>query len=271
MAEEAAPQTGAPVGGQDPAQPTQQEAAPAAPAPQIGAGPWADDLRQAFTDPVQAAQVDQFLRGKVQPRMTQLEQQLAEQQQARQLLEAFDTDPNRAYIDLSRQLYGDEYANALTAQLYQSEQEQQYQPVQQQPQDPYAALPPEVRQIVEERQLAQQQAEYDRAKAEFLSSSPQYADIDSNLFDPFVGAADTWEQAVDMYRAWAAKYAEAHGATQQQQTEEQQTPPPTLGSQGGQVAAVPAVKQYGSLDEAIEDAFKTGQIGQVTPPPPTIR
>lgn len=263
MAEEPAP-----TQGQDPAQqiqqtPVAQAPPPAAPAPvqpAAGAGPWDQDLRQSFTDPAIQAQVDNFLRSRVQPRMTQLEQQVAQASEAQALYTALNEDPQNTYIEISRAVYGDEYANALQAQVAAEQQapQQQYEQVQTQQAQ---GLDPRVEAMVNDYETQQQQAAYDAAKAEFLTN-PAYADIKSDLFDPFVGAAETWEQAADMYRSWAANAAQAVAPTP---PATQETAPPVMGNQGGGTSEQP-VQQKQSLHEAIDDWASTRGQNDTAPP-----
>lgn len=252
-----------PGGVQDPVQ--SQQAAPAqqtAPVQQTqlptpGPAPWSEELQTRF-DPQTAAQVDAYLRQTWQPRVTQLEQRYAETENARQMLDAFNTDPDAANVAVNRQLYGNEYGDQLAAALGRTDllvnpqgaapQQPQYQqPAPQQPQQ--VELPPEYKSALDAMVEQQQQQQYDAAKADFLKD-PQYADIDSDLFDVFVGNAETWDEAVSMYRAWDAQHAARY-----QPAPEQQLAPPVIGSQaGGAPGSTPSAPRE-TLNEAIDAIF----------------
>ena len=262
-----------PVPGQDPVQQTpptpaaEPVASPPAPiptsAPVAGPAPWQTDLEQSFQDPQVRAQVDAYLRSNIQPQMTRLEQTNAE---ARQMYDAFQSDPDAANIAVNRQLYGDEYGDQLAASINRPDQMVNAPaavadvPTQQAPQEP-AAVPPEIQQMYDEWSETRQQKQYDEAVEAFLTD-PQYADIDRNLFDPFVSGAETWEDAVGNYRAYAAHFA-ANGSSNEQPPQ----PPPTIGSGAvggpGTTAAVP----HETLNEAIEGIFSENAPN---PAPPTL-
>lgn len=252
--------------------PVQSQAAPAAPAEPVappappqqtpGPAPWTQELQTRF-DPQTAAQVDNYLRTTWQPRMTQLEQQAAEAEQARQLVEALQRDPEAYNVDLNRQMYGDQYADQLAASIgrtdlmvgqpYQQQVAPQQQAAQQQ-----AQMDPRLERMLSSWEEEQQQRQYTEAKADFLSD-PQYADINSELFDVFVGSAETWEEAVNTYRAWAAHYAQQNAPEQQQQLA-----PPTLNSEaGGTPGSTPSLPRE-TLDEAIDSIFNENK--PIAPP-----
>lgn len=238
--------------------------------PQPGPAPWQNDLQQAF-DPETAARVDAFLRSNVQPRMTQYEQQLAQARDAQAMYDAFQADPDAANVAVQRQLYGDQYADAVAQQLGRTDlivgqpPAPQYQPYQapapQQPEppaDPYANLPPELVELAKEREEQKQQEAYDAAVNEFLSD-PQYADINRDLFDPFVAGAQTWEEAVNGYRAYAAQWAQQGGEPAAAEA------PPVMGSDTqGNVGSTPAQPRE-TLNEAIDNIF-----AENAPAPPVM-
>lgn len=267
------------IPGQDPVQPqapAPAQAEPATPAPPQtyqSDAPWGQDLSQAFSDPQIAADVDAFLKRTVQPRVTQLEQQYAETEQARQLYQAYEADPEAANIAVNRTLYGDDYADQLAASLNradlmagpaaQAAQQQYQQQVRPQPQPaaaPTPAVPPEYQEMYQEWSNNKQQTAYDEAKAAFLAD-PQYADVNPKLFDPFVAGAETWEQAVGSYRAYAANFAQ-NGNSNEQPPQ----PPPTLGSDAvGAPGSTPTYPDE-NLDEAIDGMFSENKPGA----PPTL-
>lgn len=250
-------------GVQDPVQPA-APAAPAAPAVP-GPAPWSQDLQTRF-DPQTAAQVDAYLREAWQPRMTQIEQERAaaeaqfqETEGARQMLEAFQTDPHAANIAVQRQLYGDEYANQVAMSLGRNDLVVSTTPNPQQPAQP---VQQEVQEPVHDENWEywdnkRQQEQYDEAKATFLRD-PQYADINADLFDPFVQGAESWEEAVNAYRAYAAQFA----ATAPDPVP---TPaPPTIGSETGGTPGNTPSYPHETLNEAIDAIFSENQ--PIAPP-----
>lgn len=74
------------------------------PAAVAGAGPWAKDLEEFFTDPTERTRVDQFMREKYQPHVTKLEQDSAP---ARALYDDLIADPVQTIADLTGEIYGD--------------------------------------------------------------------------------------------------------------------------------------------------------------------
>lgn len=271
MPEEQTP--GAPASAvQDPG----QQAAPAAvAAPAVGAGPWEQDIRQAFTDPQEAARVDAFLRAKVQPRMTQIEQQAAVAENAKRLYEAFENDPAEAYAAVSRELYGDYADAALTAlqTAIQAENQQVQQQVQQAEQQ-QAQLDPRVERMVLSWEQQENQRLYDIEMAR-IANDPANADINPNLMHTFVAAADpeqgnVFDQAVDLYRQDAALRAQAGAPPLGEAPAVGQAPPPVMGTgAGGATSATPTQKVYRGregLDEAMDDFMAMQRANRQGPP-----
>jgi hypothetical protein len=193
--------------------------------------------------------------------MTQYEQQIAESQDARQMYEAFQADPDAANIAVNRQLYGDDYADQIAAGLGRYDQmvnqPQPAQPTQnqqvQQPVQPQAAQPQAAPgdPVYDYWANKYQEETYDEAVDEFLKD-PQYADIQKDLFHTHLKGAETWEDAVASYRNYAAFWAQQNGADPNAQPPQ---PPPTIGSQTvGTVGATPATPVE-TLNEAIDNMF----------------
>jgi hypothetical protein len=255
MAEEQTPQ-----GVQDPVQSQGEQVAPPTPpepvqqAAPVGQAPWSQSLQQAFT-PEQAAAVDAWARANVQPYVTRLEQQYAETEAARQLLGAFETDADAANVAVQRQLYGDAYGDQFAAAIgrtdlvvNQAPAQPQYQPQQAaQPQQP--AVDPKYDEMYQEWNAQRQEQQYEEAKATFLQD-PQYRDINPELFDGFVAGAETWEDAVNAYRAFAAQFAQSAEPAAQPETA-----PPVMGS--GTVGGNGSTPTYPreTLSEAIDGIF----------------
>src|SRR5690349_8595531 len=120
-------------------------APPATPAPTPDA-PWAADLASVFQDEAERARVDQFMREKYQPYVTQLEQKHAP---ARQLYDALQSENSlETYLGLAEQLYGEEAANYLAEKIIEKYGEEAAAPAEPAPAAgdaiPFEKLPPEV-------------------------------------------------------------------------------------------------------------------------------
>lgn len=258
------------------AQSVEQQAPPA-----VAAGPWEQDIRSTFTDPQVAATVDAFLRSKIQPRMTTLEQQVAAAENAKALWDAFQEDPVAAYAEITRELYGQEHGQATLeylqsrlqpAQTEPVAQAAQTEPVAQQPQlDPNTMLTPE--ELAEWRRERELQA-YDQAVDQILGD-PANADINRELYHTFVAAAEgDFQEAIQRYRAHVAQTLVLYGIDPATATAAQQAAaaaaPPVMGSEvAGAGAAPPAQPEYRGqegLHKAIEDA--TAQMTRNREAPP---
>lgn len=222
------------------------------PDPTPGDGPWAKDLANAFTDPGVRGQVDAFLRERVQPRTTQLEQQLAGTKDAQQLYSNFQDDPISTYLAVSAELFGDDYAQNLADQLSSdgddddtSVEEPSVMPDTTQPQE----LDPRIQALLDAEDMRNAQQAYDAEIARMQEIDPN---LDPDLFHPFMAAAaddEGWntEQAHEMYQNWC------EAVKQKLQPGDEEAPaPPALG-EGGQSETATAPKQQ-TLKEAI-DAF----------------
>lgn len=244
-------------------QATEPAEAPATPAPesaQVGSGPWANDLAELFSDESVRAQVDGFLREKVQPYVTQIEQKVSELKPAEQLYTLFLEEPDETYLEVTRELFGDELAEVVQQKLDElygegaAEEQATQQPGETEPQH---ELPPEVAELVEERRQAKLQAAYnaelERIKAS-VANDPSIEVVDK-WFHPFVVAADgDMDLALEGYREWYTDVKQRLGGDPTPPAEEQgQQPPPVLGSDVAPPAQPPAQKKYESLDEAVDD------------------
>jgi hypothetical protein len=77
-------------------------------------GPWAEDLNSRFEDEAQRQAVDAFLREKVQPYVTQLEQ---ESRPALELYKDLRANPAATYVEITEDLFGEDEAKAISAYL----------------------------------------------------------------------------------------------------------------------------------------------------------
>jgi hypothetical protein len=87
-------------------EPVAEVTPPVVPEPQ--AGPWASDLEAYIQDPAARAQADKFLREKIQPRTTKLEQESSQYKPARELYDDLVNDPDNTLLAVATQLYGED-------------------------------------------------------------------------------------------------------------------------------------------------------------------
>lgn len=253
--------------------------------------PWKQDIDSRFTDPETAAAVDQLIRERIQPRVTQLEQQLAGTRDAQGLWERIHQDPLGTFNALRDELVGLGYPVAeATAAAEATINEAQTSPTAE-PQHTAAAAQedPRVAEMYADWQRQRELAQYD-ATVEQIVNDPANADINPNRYHTFVAAADgDFNRALEMYRADVATVLQTYGidpatATPQQQEQaaelaaNQAAPgaPPVIsnGNGGGAAAPVPTQPDYAAegispteaLHKAIEDAAK-GALGTGVAPP----
>jgi hypothetical protein len=253
---------------------------PGAPAPTIPASPWQQDIMATFPDPAVAAQVDNFLRARVQPRVTQLEQQYAATEEARQLWESFHQDPEGTFNAVRDQLVSLGYSVGQATQMATDAQVQAAQ-------QPAPAAPMQTAAAqTEDPRLAEMYADWTRqrelaaydAAIEQIVNDPANADINPNRLHIYVAAADgDFDQALVMYRADIANVLMSYGvdpttatpqqvdaaadvAQQAQVAAAAPGAPPVMG--GGAGAPVPTTPDYRAeglspqqaLHKSIEDA-----------------
>jgi uncharacterized protein (DUF924 family) len=263
MPEEQTPQTVQDPVAQDPTPAAQPKDAPAAPAPAPSSGPWAQDLARTFEDPAIRSQVDQFLRSTVQPYTTKLEQQTQQAEQAMTLWQALEQNPMETYVQMTRELYGEEAANAAIQGINQALQQQ---PQQTQQQAPNQQVPfdPRIQEAVNYYEQQRNAELYTQAKSETLAANP---DIDPDLFDMYVaGAEGDFQEAVNLYRTHAAQWMQKVGT--QQQTPETPQAPPVMGSDTGAAPTgdIPTQPKNQTLDEAINDFMAEQRANRDAPP-----
>ncbi len=152
--------------------------APAAPTPVSSQGPWSSDLAQVFADEAVRGQVDSFLREKVQPYTTRLEQQARANEQATNLWNNFETDPINTYVQVTHELLGEELANEFLEfaqnRLNGQQQEPAPTPTPEVPQN--MTLTPEQQAAIEWSQQQQVKEYYGQQLAE-LKAKPENKDL----------------------------------------------------------------------------------------------
>lgn len=255
--------------------------------------PWDSDLEAAFEDEDTRNAVSEFLGEKVQPYVTKIEKDSKPDRDASLLWEQFHEEPVATTIQVIRELYGDEKADAFTA-ILQGEQEADDKVT---PEDvtaitpeqtaaltadadqsiAFEKLPPEVQKLVQDNKLEESRKAYyseiDRIKEEHKEELPKTEDdkvrLDVDMFHPFVVAAEgNFDAAYEGFQKWiAAARKEAGVATEETVTEDGDTTPPAiLNSKTRDTSAtVPVVKKNQTLDGALDDMFE-----ELKAPPTTV-
>jgi hypothetical protein len=250
-----------PVSG-DPAPVTPPAPAPAAPAvPEVQPGPWAADLAQYIEDPAARAQADRYLREKVQPRMTQFEQDAARYEGAHRLYDDLVDDADSTMVAIAEQVYGPEVAQSIAQALAAEEAAAA----------PTAPATPAAPQLGEDERAAlawateqRQQHEWNTTVAPLKAADPEFDEQD---FAPFILTADgDVDAAYQGYKAWreraTAKFRPAEPVT------EETAPAPVLGTGAADASApTPAVaKRHTSIDSALDEWLSE----QRTAAPPAV-
>lgn len=235
--------------------------------PQGGTGPWAADLASLGLDEQSLAAVDEYMRSKVQPRITQLEQKSSVAENAQRFYEDFNSDPLNTYIAVTEEVFGADYAQQVAQNLEQllaegdtgdeSQTPTEGEPVQ------TGNLDPRVARVVEHFETEQARSQYQSAKQEVLGKD-ENKDIDPDLFDPFVAAAEgDWDLAVQGYRAFYDRFSSKFAPSDGSQPEPQA--PPAMGGNAQGTTTPPVQTKYNSTSEAIDAMFDDARGGPAPP------
>lgn len=252
-----------PAPGQD-QQPAPTTPAPAAPV--IGDGPWRADLEALIEDPTYRAKVDQFLRDKVQPHTTKLEQQVAAQKDAVRLYSAFEEDSTAAYVAVTNDLFGEERAQEILAYL---QQHLGATPAPEQiPGQTQMPLDPRMQQAIDYVENQQNEAFYAKEIARVTEANP---DVVEHLLHPFVAAANgDFDQAVELYHSAAADFASRF--TNQPEGEPAPVAPAVVGSDTAtaQASTTPVEPKKQTMNEAIDSFMAEQRANREAPPVGTV-
>lgn len=239
---------------------------PAPAAESLSDSPWAADLNLLFEDQQTRTRVDEYMRTKVQPHTTKLEQQLAETKDAQRLFTDLNENPGQALVNLTAEVYGQEAATDLANYL--NAQAQQTQEVQQAQQAQFAQLDPQTAaEIAALREYREEQV-YEAAMKQTIAANP---DIDPDDLHIWVAQTEDdkgnvdFNAAVGLYRGYIAKHVPA--------STDNQVIPPVTGSDVGsaQSTTVPAQRTFArgegkkALDDAIEDFVRTNRKQEAPP------
>lgn len=231
------------------------------PAPAPSDTPWAADLETLFEDPAVRGQVDGFVREKIQPYVTQLEQATQVNRDAERLWNDFRETPVDTFGAVAVELFGDEKAEELRA-LLAGETPPEEPPVTPTP-DTYEEfsidedeLPPHVREAVEYAANKKQQEEWDEAFADVQARNSD-VEIVEELFYPFVTAADgDIDEAASSYKAWYEKGKTKFAGIEIDPDDIPDTnPPPVNNPKVDPAPSAPPEKQQQTLDEAMDEFF----------------
>lgn len=231
------------------------EAAPPVPEPVVtppaNDAPWANDI--AFiTDDAQRAQVDEYLRTKVQPRVTKLEQDLAELRPAQELYDDLIADRDGTLTAVVEQLYDPEVAEQIKAALTPPAEQTPAQERQ------VAEMDPRLKAVVEDYEERTARERYEAELARVKQANP---DVDLELFHPFVIASDDMDSAVAAYNKWVATATEKLGPPAVKED-----PPATVEANGSGATPPPTETRYETLDAAIDAAIAESRKS----PPPAV-
>lgn len=229
----------------------QEQAQPAAQGQ--GSGPWTNDLASTFEDEGIRTQVDTFLRDKVQPYVTQLEQRSKpspEDELGIQLYNDLREDPSSTYLAITEELFGEDGALAIQRALAESfGVELEDEPASAQPS---GDLDPRVARAVEHIERQEAREAYDSALTELKGQDPE---LDEELFHPFVVAADgDIQTAYRGYKQWSDRVKSTYAPAEEgAELDVSAAAPPVIGSDVQAPTAPPVQKTYESFDDAMDD------------------
>lgn len=227
-------------------------------------GPWAQDVQAQFADPAVQAQVDAFLREKVQPHVTRLEQETAGLANAKALYEDLTNNPGETFLAISQELFGDESVDKIISAL-EGGDITATEDVDGGIDLTTTSQDPEVQEAVEYYRMEKQRKQYDAALADIQAKHP---DIEPSLFHPFVaGAQGDLELAYQGYSKFIEDWTAKYGGPPQVTPEEVPDAPITVGgSSAPAVTAPPTEPQGQSLHDAIDSFFTESRSSA----PPTV-
>lgn len=250
--------------------------------------PWDSDLASAFEDEETREAVSAFLGEKVQPYVTKLEQESKPDRDASLLWEQFHEEPVATTIQVIRELYGEEKADAFTA-ILQGEnapeapesgdvsKETEEAPTEE-PTDTsikFEQLPTEVQELIQSQKLEESKRAYyseiDRIREAHKDELPKDDEgnprLDADMFHPFVVAAEgNFDEAYNGFQNWVKTALKEAGVNTETEETDGNTPPPTIDSKTRDASAqVPAQPKNQTLDGAMDEMFE-----ELKAPPPTV-
>lgn len=252
-------------------------AAPDAPTP-AASGPWSQDLATYFEDESARTTADRFVREKVQPYITRVEQQARGNEQALNLWNNFEADPINTYVQVTHELLGEELANEFLefAQQKLNGQEQQQQPVPTQEEvQQQMALSPEDQAAIEWAR-SQQVKDYYAEQMSILKAKPENQDLletkdakGNSVIEhihPWVKVAEgDFDRAAALLRGFVQEY----GVPQSPIPAIPDPPAPNaFGSDTAtsQASTTPTEPKQQSINDAIDDFMREDRERRAAPP-----
>lgn len=239
--------------------------------PPVNPGPWASDLATYLGDNAEAiAAADRYMREKVQPRITELEEGSAA---ARELYKDLIANPESTLAEVVTELYGEERPDVVEGFTKLFEPAPEPTPRLTPPEPTAAPVAPEDAEMREwyqakrdEEAREAQAAAYAELLQDMRTAHPDLDDTDMDLIHPFIASAqgDT-EQAYAGYQAFQDQFKTKLGVTEPT-PEPTPTAPAVLGTTAAAAAAPPVVEQYKTYDEA----WDAWQAEKATTAPPVV-
>lgn len=234
------------------------EQAPPAPAP----GPWADDLASAFADEIVRAQVDGFLREKVQPRVTELEQATAGNRRANDLYQDFSDKPVETFVTVASELFDEDVTGAIVKVLRGEAPAEDDLDLSELDDDDVAQLPAEEQEAIAWARDKQREEAY-ASELERVGKANPDVEIDEELFHPFVVAAGgDFDTAIGGYAKFVEQAKSKYGVNVPD-PEAVPAPPNVIDASRQSPSTPPVQEEYGTIDDAIDAFFEE----QKSPPP----
>lgn len=243
--------------------------------------PWTADLAEAFEDETTRATVDGFLREKVQPYVTDLEQRSQVPAVAAKLYEDLSSDsPDETFFQVAEELFGEDVADRLF-EAYSGESDENPDEIVEEAkaEQDEPELPEDVRRATEFYVAQQEEQAYEDAVTAARESHadlfPEQLDDEAvgRLLGPFVATADgDMDQALEAYTEWSALLAagqvspEDAAAAAAEGLDPDQVPDLPAPVEGGTNPATPVQREYGSIGDAVDD-FAAELRAKNAPPP----
>lgn len=255
-----------PTQGQDQAAPDPTAAAPspapAAPTP-AGAGPWATDLAQRFQDESTRGAVDQFIREKVQPYTTQLEQKAAASEDALRLWTAFEQNPLDAYVAVTTDMFGEDAGAQMLTYLQQQVDKETAEGATAEEAVQTVAQDPRVASAIEWAESQQAEKAYDTELGRIKAAHPE---VDEDAFHTFVaGAEGNFDMAYQLYSQFVEKFGPPQTVPEPEPAPEAA---PVLGSDTatGQASTTQVQPNGQTIGGAIQDMMNDFRAAREAPP-----
>lgn len=227
-----------------------------------GNTPWSSDLEKTFEDESVRGSVDEFLRTKIQPYITQLEAAKADNESAVRLFEDFQSDPFETYAQITKELFEDDVADEvldfLVARFSDSDETEDVVESEGGDEEPDGSnLPPEVQEFVEQKR-AEKQAEAYEAHINTLRDQFQEPGLTTANYAAFyISAKGDDEVAIENWRKARSEFSSISGLKEINTSEVaaavKKVAPKTLGSDTAGGSTPPLVKKPKDIDAALNE------------------